>query len=352
MSVESTKPPLPFVKRGARSPIAVSSQELCRFEPLTPGSDLPWMVVPVVHDVDLAAWIRNNRPLVQERLRDHGALLFRGFEVGSTERFESCVTALSGALLEYEYRSTPRTRVSGSIYTSTEYPPSRSIPLHNEMSYARAWPLKLWFYAVTPAAVGGQTPIADSRRVFDRISPAVRDAFAERGVMYVRNYGHGVDLPWQEVFQTNDRQDVERLCRKVGMDFEWKESDRLTTRHVCQAVAAHPQTNEPVWFNQAHLFHITSLDAVSRDLLLERFGEPNLPRNAYYGDGTAIEPAVLDEIRDAYDRETVIFSWQTGDLLLVDNMRTAHGRRPFEGPRRLLAGMAERYGQADTCVEM
>jgi alpha-ketoglutarate-dependent taurine dioxygenase len=121
---------------------------------------------------------------------------------------------------------------------------------------------------------------------------------------------------------------------------------------MCQAIATHPQTGEAVWFNQAHLFHVTSLDEASRALLLQHFGESGLPRNAYYGDGSAIEPEALDEIREAYERETVVFPWQTGDLLLVDNMRTAHGRQPFEGTRQVLAGMAERHGQADVCAEM
>src|SRR5437762_4686156 len=242
MSPERMKPALQIVKRSERASIAVSPSGLCRFEPVAEGRELPWLVQPTVPDLDLAAWLRNNRVLVGERLRQHGGLLFRGFQVDSTEHFEECIKALSDKLLEYEYRSTPRTRVSGSIYTSTEYPASRSIPLHNEMSYARAWPLKIWFYAVTPAASGGQTPIADSRKVFARISPLVRDTFAQRQVMYVRNYSHGVDLPWQEVFQTTEPREVERLCRTVGMDFEWKSDDRLTTRHVCQAVATHPQT--------------------------------------------------------------------------------------------------------------
>lgn len=352
MSADSRRPALRIVSRNERGAVSVSPRGLCRFEPLTDVADLPWLVHPTVPDLDLPSWLRNNRTLVGDELREHGALLFRGFGVQGVERFQDCVKALSGELLEYEYRSTPRTRVSGSIYTSTEYPPSRSIPMHNEMSYARAWPMKIWFYAVKVAAAGGQTPIADSAKVFKRISPQIRDRFAERQVLYVRNYGSGVDLPWQDVFQTSDPLEVERFCRRVGMDLDWAGGDRLTTRHVCQAIALHPQSGVPLWFNQAHLFHLTSLDEASRGLLLQHFGESELPRNAYYGDGSPIEPEALDEIREAYEREKIVFQWQVGDLLLLDNMRTAHGREAFEGQRQVLAGMAERHGQADVVAEM
>src|SRR5690242_14619749 len=128
MSVERQKHGLRIVKRTERDAVAVSTHELCRFEPLTDASSLPWLVQPAAPGVDLPAWLRNNRALAAERLCEHGALLFRGFDVHGVDRFQDCVKALSGELLEYEYRSTPRTRVSGSIYTSTEYPPSRTIP--------------------------------------------------------------------------------------------------------------------------------------------------------------------------------------------------------------------------------
>jgi alpha-ketoglutarate-dependent taurine dioxygenase len=314
--------------------------------PLREGERLPLLVLPAVPGLHLAAWLRNNRALIEARLLEHGGLLFRNFTVNGPEAFEECVKALSGELVEYTYRSTPRKRVAGNVYTSTEYPADRGIPLHNEMSYSRTWPLKIWFFCVTPADQGGLTPIADSRTVLDRIPAAVRERFARLGVAYVRNYGLGLDLSWQEVFQTADRMEVERICRAGGIELEWKGDDRLTTRQVCQAVADHPKTGERLWFNQAHLFHVSSLDPSARQLL-ETLPEDELPRNAYYGDGTPIEPSVLDDIRQAYADTTVLFHWQHGDLLLLDNMLTAHGRTPFQGPRTVLAGMADRWGSDD-----
>jgi len=350
MSTDSTAPrTLPG--RASRAPVSLSREARYTVSTLAPAQPLPAVVQATTPGLSLRGWLGENSVLVKETLRGAGGVLFRGFEVGSPEAFEECVKALSGRLLEYSYRSTPRRRVSGNIYTSTEYPADRSIPLHNEMAYSRAWPMQLWFYSVTVAASGGETPIADSRRVYARIPTAVRDSFERRRVMYVRNYGAGVDLPWPEVFQTADRADVERLCRESGIEWEWIGADELRTRQVCQAVAAHPETGERVWFNQAHLFHVTSHGAEVSDQLLAQFGEAGLPRHACYGDGGAIEPEALAAIRGALDEETIRFSWQRGDVMLLDNMLTAHGRGPFGGERKVLVGMAEASSDA-ACVEM
>jgi hypothetical protein len=70
-------------------------------------------------------------------------------------------------------------------------------------------------------------------------------------------------------------------------------------------------------------------------------GKENLPNNTYYGDGADIEPAALDELRAAYDAETVTIPWQEGDIMMLDNMLAAHGREPYTPPRQIVVGMAE-----------
>src|SRR6185295_14100684 len=95
----------------------------------------------------------------------------------------------------------------------------------------------------------------------------------------------------------------------------------------------HPNTGEEVWFNHAAFFHVSTLDPIVRDVLLETIGEENLPNNTYYGDGSPIESSVLEEIRAAYAQEIVAFPWQEGDILMLDNMLVAHGRSPYSGPR-------------------
>jgi len=344
---EKNKPSLKTLGTVRRKAINLSQEELIKRNFIQSGTTLPLVIQPALDGLDLVNWAANNREFIDTNLSKSGGILFRNFNMTSATDLERFIRAISGELLEYTYRSTPRNQVSGNIYTSTEYPADQSIPLHNEMAYSRNWPLKIWFFCVKSAEQGGETPIADSRKVFERISPKIKEQFMERKVMYVRNYGDGLDLPWQNVFQTDNKAEVEDYCRKAGIEFEWEGSNHLITRQVCQAVATHPKTGEMVWFNQAHLFHISSLQPAVRELLFAKFNEEHLPRNAYYGDGSPLESSVLDEIRDAYQQEAVIFPWQEGDILMLDNMLAAHGRRPFVGSRKVVVGMAEAFNSQD-----
>jgi alpha-ketoglutarate-dependent taurine dioxygenase len=145
-------------------------------------------------------------------------------------------------------------------------------------------------------------------------------------------------------FQTGEKPVAEAYCRASGIEFEWKSEGWLTTRQIRRAVATHPRTGETVWFNHATFFHVSTLEPDMRDALLGSMEEEELPNNTYYGDGSAIEPWVLDELREAYRKEMVAFTWQQADILLVDNMLTAHARRPYAGTRRVLVAMSDPRG--------
>jgi alpha-ketoglutarate-dependent taurine dioxygenase len=257
------------------------------------------------------------------------------------------VQAVVGELMEYKERSSPRHEEGERIYTSTDYPADQKIFPHNEHSYSRRFPLKLFFCCITPAEEGGQTPIADVRRVHDRLSQATRERFAEKGWLLIRNYGDGFGLTWQDSFHTEDRADVERYCREQAIEWEWKEGDRLRTRQVRPAIATHPVTGEKVWFNHIAFWHDSSLDPAVRELLLEEFAPEDMPYQTFYGDGTTIEDEVAAELREAYLAERIVFDWYRGDLLMMDNMLAAHGRMPYRGERKTLVAMAEAYERPD-----
>lgn len=310
---------------------------------LESNNPLPLVIRARRQTATLTAWVRANQRLVDEALKINGGLLFRGFHLDGIADFGGFVRSLCPELLEYKERSTPRTEVGDRIYTSTEYPAHQSIALHNEFSYSYTWPMRIFFFAAQTPESGGETPIADSRNVYRKLAPDTLRRFIEKKVMYVRNYGAGIDLTWQEAFQTLDRTEVEEYCRSAPLDWEWLDGDRLRTRQARPAVAQHPMTGEMVWFNQAHLFHVSNLGQETRESMCRVFDEQDLPRNAYYGDGSPISDEDLEEVRRAYEEATVVFSWQPGDILMLDNMLVAHGRRPYSGRRRILAALAQPY---------
>jgi alpha-ketoglutarate-dependent taurine dioxygenase len=333
------------VEFGRRKAINLSEQESVRVGQLEDGQAMPVLIEPAAEGVDLVAWARAGRGLIEEKLLAHGAILFRGFNLRTAAELDALITASCDEVAHYQEAATPRTYVGGNIYTSTDFPPAQRIFLHNENSHCPNWPLRLFFFCLTPAERGGETPVADSRRVMQALDPKVRARFLEKKIMYVRNFGDGLGLPWQAVFNQKEKAEVEAYFRRHRIEWEWRGEERLRIRYVREAAAVHPRTGEKVWFNHVPLFHISRVEPEARAALLAQFGEEGLPYNACYGDGSAIEDSVLDEICATYLKEMRLFRWQTGDVLMLDNMLAAHGREPFEGrQRKILVGMAEPAG--------
>jgi alpha-ketoglutarate-dependent taurine dioxygenase len=322
-------------------PVKSTQEQLVNKANLSQEGNPALLLTPAIGDLDLTQWARSNREYIRGLLLRHGALLFRNFNVSSPSEFRQIALAISGRLLNYNEPSSPRTEIDERIYTSTDYPADQWIQLHNEMSYTMNWPTKVFFYCLKPAERGGETPLAYSRKVFESLNAKIKETFIKKKVMYVRNFDNALGLSWQRVFQSKDQSAVESYCQSVGIEFQWKEGGGLHTRQVCPAVTAHPGANDIVWFNQAHAFHKATLDPVTRQLLLEEFSEDSLPRNAYYGDGSRIDDSIIEEIREVYRRNSFSFTWQAGDLLILDNIAVAHGRAPFLGPRKVLVALAE-----------
>jgi alpha-ketoglutarate-dependent taurine dioxygenase len=312
---------------------------------LTAG--FPAILTPLARGAEAIERALASKQRIEAELLRSGAVLLRGWSVTGVPAFRSFAAGFGHELLDYEFGSTPRTELTKGVYTSTEYPAHQAIPLHNEQSYSRTWPMKIWFHCHTVAPKGGETPIADSRAVYRTLDPAIVRRFEDRRLCYVRNYGNGLDLPWQRVFGTAQRSVVESFCAEQGIHCEWKADGELRTSQVCQASARHPRTQERVWFNQAHLFHVSNLEAEAREALLEVVDVADLPRNVYYGDGGEIETSILDAIRGAWLANQVSFPWLQGDVLMLDNMLTAHARSPFEGPRRVVVAMAEPHSASE-----
>ena len=186
--------------------------------------------------------------------------------------------------------------------------------------------------------------MADVHKVHERIDSTIRDEFERRGWQLVRNFNDGFGLPWQEVFSdSRTRSRWNSSAATTAVAYEWKSGGRLRTRQVRPAVRHHPDTGEPLWFNHAAFYHISSRSSAVGDALLHEFGEENLPFHTYYGDGGRIEPTAIAQINAAFDAEEIRWPWRQGDVHLFDNMRLSHGRQPFTGDRLILVALTEGY---------
>ncbi|WNW10413.1 amino acid adenylation domain-containing protein [Pseudomonas sp. DTU_2021_1001937_2_SI_NGA_ILE_001] len=328
------------LKQTRASAVSQLAHEQVRTRALVEGQALPLVIEPLLGDLDPAHWAQQARPWINEQLRTHGGLLFRGFDLPDASAFERFAQAIEPDLYG-TYGDLPKNTSGKNIYHSTPYPEQHMILFHNESSHLPQWPRKQWFFCEIPSPVGGCTPIVDCRQVLTRLPETIVDRLKAQGLLYVRHFTDKLDVRWQDFFKTEDRSEVERQCRDSGMQWQWLGDDNLRIAQHCPAIVAHPDTGELAFFNQVQLHHPACLEPEVRSNLINLFGLGNLPRNVYYGDGSVIEDEVMAVIGEAYEACAVRFKWHKGDMVMLDNMLVAHARDPFEGERKICVAMGQ-----------
>ncbi|MDN3028243.1 TauD/TfdA family dioxygenase [Streptomyces sp. S.PB5] len=278
---------------------------------------------------------------LEELLTREKAIVFRGFSV-RPDGLDPVMDRLLPRRLAYVNGNSPRTKVGSNVYTSTEYPPEFTISMHNEMSYASSWPTRLLFYCEIAAETGGATPVVDAALWLNSLDDEVREAFAG-GVRYSQNLhgGKGLGKSWQDTFETDDRDQVDVYLKEAGSDWSWRPDGSLRVSNVRPATLRHPVTGTEVWFNQSDQWHPAALGDETAKALAQIMPAEELPQSVCFADGRPIPDDYVIQVRDRGLDNAVNVDWQVGDLLLIDNVLVAHGRRSFTGKRRVLVAMTD-----------
>ena len=237
--------------------------------------------------------------------------------------------------------------------------------------------MRLFFSALqAPKAVGGETALADFRKVYQDLPSKLRNKLATKKLLYRRMHRkvgvnpawtHDVAMMkgWPEVFETTDKAQVERIAESEGMPIRWegKNNDTFVSEYISEPFQLHPKTNDAVWFNHAQVFHWTSFPAelffaftktrewrfLARALLVGiksviQYGifRKRMAMDVRFGDGSPISWWEMHMIRKAIHKNMVLNRWQQGDLVMIDNFSTSHGRQPtYDGGRKIVVGWSD-----------
>jgi alpha-ketoglutarate-dependent taurine dioxygenase len=282
-----------------------------------------------------AGWAAEHRDEVAALVAEHGAVLLRGLRVGSAAEVAAVADALGIEPMVEKERFAPRSSYAEAVYSSSEWPADEPMCMHHELSYASEVPGLIVFGCLKAPLSGGNTEVADSQQVLKALPAELVDRFTEHGWTLTRMY-HEVGVAWSAAFGTEDQEQVDAYCAAAGLEHEWLPGGQLRTRQRRAAVIRHPRTGEQVWFNQVAFLNGRTLDPVIREYLTDVYGPDGLPFDTGCGDGTALSDETVETINAAYRDASVGEPWQRGDVLLVDNIRMAHSRDPYEGDREIV----------------
>lgn len=309
----------------------------------------------------VSSWVKSNQHQFTNWLTTHGAVLLRGFPLNTPSDFANVVKSFGGDEILYKGGIVPRSRIQDGIYTSTELNRKFPIKIHQEMAYQREFPDRQLFFCDTPCENGGETPIADMRKVKAGVSPEVLEKLRTKGIKYVQVL-HNRDVPrreaykkmnplyvhltWQETFGTDNREEVNSICTRKGFDIVWRSNGDLELDIILPAFRQHPITGDELWFNHLAAQHFNKLalktaigDVVYhfRKKLYKSLSDH--PNQVYYGDGETIPFSDMESIYEAIAQNTIVFPWQKGDLLIIDNLIMGHGRNVYKGERKILVSL-------------
>lgn len=235
----------------------------------------------------------------------------------------------------------------------------------------KSTPKVIFFSCMKEAEEGGATPLCDFIKVAKEMDPEIKSKFEKKGVTIYRNYvgpNQWSFDPWKlkrwpEIYKSTEKSHVEKVAKQDELEVEWFNGDALRLTQTIPAFKKHSRTGETVWANHSDVFHTSQaygeysyivgqtgkffhyllliflyFATFIRVLLIKKEDQA---MNATFGDKTAITDSEMEKVRKVVWKNMVIYKWQQGDVIMLDNQRVSHGRMPFSGKRLTICGWGE-----------
>ena len=288
----------------------------------------------------LAHWIKHHRGDIDAALWVDGYVLFRGFGVGGLAGFEDCAASACEALYKH-YGDLPLASASENVYFATPYPKHLEIKSHNEASHTHTWPSRQLFYCMQPAVQGGGWTLSDGRKVLQMLPAQMLRRFREKGLVYRRRFIRGLDASWQQFFKVGNLHELRDKIAPTGHEIDAPSENDVTVSFRTHAILQLSERGTEAWFNQILLHHPDALPQEVDALLCKHFPRDKFPRTVFFGDGSAIPAEWIKTIDAVLNECSICIQTQINDVLLVNNLLMAHGRRPYTGNRQIRVALGD-----------
>lgn len=288
---------------------------------------------------ELTARIRDCRDELDDRLKRHGAILFRDFPVCTAQDFDIFVSAFNYPVFTFDesLSNAVRANVTPKVFTANEAPSSFQIMLHHEMAQTPHYPSRLFFFCEISPSSGGATPICRSDELFRRIQeeePKFARDCDTKGLRYSHvmpdddNPQSGMGRSWRSTLSVGTKEAAEVRLEKLNYTWNWEAGGGLRANTPVLPAVREISPGKKTYFNQLIAFY------AGRDPL-----KSSNDFTVTHGDGSPLDDHAASHAVDIAESLTFDVAWQTRDVALVDNYLVMHGRRPFEGSRRVLASL-------------
>ena len=273
-------------------------------------------------------WLsRIERDLVISIYKDHGALLFRGFETNLAE-FNYFVSRFCSSSV---FNESPNRRVlkDGTQILSVDEG-ADALELHPELAREPWQPDVCFFFCIDPPQAGGETLICDGVELAAAMPDEVRNVLLGRRLVYTQETG------------------LEQLQFWLGT--AWPSEAQLSA----------PPSNCPYSFSHldGKVLHSFSRPALHRPMFENRqafnnfllFSRFHHQRRDFpvLDDGSCVSDTSLEVIRAKAARLSASINWWRGDLLMLDNTRFMHGRNAIVNPAQRV--IASYFGYLDFAI--
>ena len=271
----------------------------------------------------------------QRALQDDGFIYLPKFgprfDIQSPQDLSKILSSWPVEWSPYQFGQSRRTKLTGQVYTASEYSPTRTFPTHHELSYTPHPPKWIVFYA-HHGVENGSMRLLDGRVVYESIQKSPWKDTMDQGLLYRKCMPSekrlGFGKTWQSHFEDSDPLGVSAFLESEGISYQWLASGDLSIQYRTSFTRHHPVGE--VWYAQPRLWHLPFRGVKWFE---ESVDVQYWPTAVQLGSGMDFPVPLLHwlEVQEQHHAHRIQLA--EGALLIVDNHRVAHGRESYTGQR-------------------